>query len=330
MASLFIFNPEHELALASNRSIYTPPKRVIELRKQLSLLPALYAGNSDFILLPPEVSEVEAQNPFLLNEEHFKAVEEKNLKLVKDSGLPEIMEEIEKVEPWGWNKALVHRLTEAGLPQEKLPDDITLYHIRRLSHRTTSIHFKEIVEECLKQKANLQAREIFSLEELEDFLSFHPLAYLKAPWSSSGRGIVVTDHISAKGLKEWAHGTIKHQGSLIAEPKWERKLDFATEWFIENHNSVFMGFSVFETSSRGKYHGNISGNQEELFHIISEASNFDMKIVEAQKLAIEKLISPWYNGPLGIDMLSDYNGEINPCVEINLRMTMGHLNLMKK
>ena len=30
-----------------------------------------------------------------------------------------------------------------------------------------------------------------------------------------------------------------------------------------------------------------------------------------------------YVGPVGIDMLADKDGRVNPCVEINLRHTMG-------
>jgi hypothetical protein len=44
-------------------------------------------------------------------------------------------------------------------------------------------------------------------------------------------------------------------------------------------------------------------------------------------MAIDDLIAPHYNGYLGIDMMLywDENGKIalNPCVEVNLRMTMG-------
>lgn len=44
-------------------------------------------------------------------------------------------------------------------------------------------------------------------------------------------------------------------------------------------------------------------------------------------MTINDLVAPHYDGPLGIDMMlyRDENGKIalNPCVEVNLRMTMG-------
>jgi hypothetical protein len=51
------------------------------------------------------------------------------------------------------------------------------------------------------------------------------------------------------------------------------------------------------------------------------------QVVEEVLKAIDTLIAPHYSGPLGIDMMlyRDDKGEIaiNPCVEVNLRMTMG-------
>ena len=53
--NLFIFNPEHDLALAVGDGPYTPPAEVVKIRKELALLPALFAGNSDFIIIPKEI-----------------------------------------------------------------------------------------------------------------------------------------------------------------------------------------------------------------------------------------------------------------------------------
>lgn len=52
-------------------------------------------------------------------------------------------------------------------------------------------------------------------------------------------------------------------------------------------------------------------------------------MIESQRLAIDSLIAPHYNGPVGIDMFSTVEGDLNPCVEINLRLTMGLAALWK-
>ena len=46
-------------------------------------------------------------------------------------------------------------------------------------------------------------------------------------------------------------------------------------------------------------------------------------MIELQRDAIAEVVAPGYSGPLGIDMLATGDGRINPCVEMNLRMTMG-------
>ena len=127
---------------------------------------------------------------------------------------------------------------------------------------------------------------------------------------------------------EWAHGVIRRQWSIIAEPSWNKRLDFATEWTIRSGKPEFLGYSIFEASSRGKYHGNVEDSQENLLKRIQKAApSFGEDIIEAQKMALATHIAPFYEGPLGIDMLSDNEGNINSCVEINLRLTMGHLSL---
>ena len=48
---LHIFNPEHDLALASNLSNFTAPHAGRQLRQDLGWLPALWAGEKDFVLV---------------------------------------------------------------------------------------------------------------------------------------------------------------------------------------------------------------------------------------------------------------------------------------
>lgn len=319
--TLLVFNPEHDLALAVGSGPYTPPESVRKIRKNNALLPAIYAGNGDFILVPDEI-----EPPALESLPYFSLAESKNIRIIKSYQIPEINHLVTEVKPWGWDHAIRNSFLDYGVNPALLPSEKFIEKVRELSHRRLTIAFREKVAAKLNMKVQNPPKELFSIEDLENFLSIHHPAYFKAPWSSSGRGIVVSDHISRKGLLEWAHGVLKHQGSILAEPSWIRAIDFATEWNIENNKPVFVGYSVFKTSSRGKYHGNVTASQKELIEMIkSHAPSFDEKIIEAQADALESLIAPGYEGPLGIDMLADTNGCINSCVEINLRLTMGHV-----
>ncbi|MCH5222869.1 MAG: hypothetical protein J1E82_02420 [Muribaculaceae bacterium] len=322
--NLLIFNPEHDYALAVGEGPYTPPRAVVDLRKKYALLPAVFAGNSDFILIPEDL------NSGLLEElPYFDLTLSKHLTLIKPSGLGDVAAGISKIIPWGWNHNLKRFLLDYGLNENILPSDYELENIRKLSHRKTIIPFRQEICRLLNIKLKYDVSEVHALEEVENYLTVYPEAFFKAPWSSSGRGIVASDHIKRKGLLEWAAGTLRRQGSIICEPRWNRNLDFASEWYSEKGNVKFLGVSVFKTSDRGKYHGNIYDSQEALMNIIkSKAPDFSFQLIEAQKKAIESLISPYYTGPLGIDMLSDADGSINPCVEINIRLTMGHLHLL--
>ena len=319
--TLHIFNPEHDLALAAGNSNYTPPAEAQHVKDLNSLLPACFADNGDFILISSTLSHED-----IINLPYFNLVEEKKISLIKKEEVCAIIDRISKVAPWGWDKAVCSTLRNCGVPPTLLKTDAELDKIRDLSHRRTVISFRKSMAEFFGEEVINPPQELYNILQVEEYLEKTSPAYFKAPWSSSGHGIVVSDHISRKGLLEWAHGVIRKQGSVIAEPSWNRTFDFATEWEIIDHQPVFKGYSVFKTSSRGKYHGNISAPQPQLLEMIMKnAPAFSSKIVEAQKNALRFHIAPYYEGPLGIDMLADTDGRINPCVEINLRLTMGHL-----
>ncbi|MCH5225580.1 MAG: hypothetical protein J1D77_06245 [Muribaculaceae bacterium] len=323
MATLFAFNPEHDLALAADSIAFTPPAAVGLLKKSLSLLPAIYAANGDFILVGEDF-----QSGNINSLPYQELVKSKKLSVVKLSELPKQKGNISKIIPWGWNKTITNELSNAGISPLLLPTDQQLSNIRRLSHRLTAIRLREFLAKSDEKLSLKMPKELFDLQDLEDFLKLHSHSFFKAPWSSSGRGIVCSSHISPKGLMEWAHGVIKKQGSLIAEPAWEKSLDFATEWWISKGEAKFIGFSVFKASSRGKYHGNIEGTQEKLKEIIkTDCPGFDPSLIELQRLGLNAILGTDYSGPLGIDMLSDSEGNVNPCVEINLRLTMGFINI---
>lgn len=296
-------------------------------------MPAKIAGDGDFIMLPFDFN-VPSTTPNLDNIQPWEnlpyanIVKGKNIKVINAEQIPENIHEIKTIRPWGWDFAIKKYLCEHGCSKNLLPTDLQLEYIRNLSHRKTTIPFRKTIYEELETPPKKLGKEIFSLEELECFLASNQIAFFKAPWSSSGRGVVHSSHISRNGLLEWAHGILRKQHSLIAEPVWEKALDFASEWEVRNQVPIFLGYSVFEASERGKYHKNIEGSQPDLYKIINKAApSFSHRIIKAQEVALSKHISPFYEGPLGIDMLVDKYGEINPCVEINLRLTMGHIML---
>lgn len=110
----------------------------------------------------------------------------------------------------------------------------------------------------------------------------------------------------------------------MAERPWDRTLDFASEWeMTADGEAIFKGLSVFETNESGRYSHNISDSTAALLARIRHiAPTVDDKLFQAQSRALAKMLRG-YVGPVGIDMLADKDGRVNPCVEINLRHTMG-------
>ena len=303
MARLLVFNPDHDYALAHGGAYYCPPAPVVKLARELYRLPACWGEEGDYVLRPDGMAESIG------------------------CGAPERVEalrgRIESVEPWGWNAALKHRLVELGCDLSLLPDDEELEKLRRLSHRRISISCNEALGSPLVPK------ECFSEEEAMDFRKENPGCYFKMPWSSGGRGVIATEEVTEEKTREWVRGSIRRQGSVMAERRIDRKLDFATLWNIDPEGTVMMeGLSVFRSDGRGKYGGNLREPQARLQAMIREAApTYSEAVAERQKRFIEEHIAPHYRGKLGIDMAVDSAGTIYPCVELNLRRTMGHVAL---
>lgn len=322
-ARLHIFNPDTDYALASGRRYYTAPAQVVALRKRLALLPALYAHPGDAILLLDAGMSEE-------NTMYAKIAEEKCLRilaLTDLAGAPDILEDYIP-DPWGWNLSIRQLLLDAGADPTLLPTTAQLERLRALSHRRTTIEFLKALPAKLMAGISIPF-ETDDTERAMNTWEENRKIFFKAPWSSSGRGILLGDDIDRRHVEPWVRGIIRRQGSVMVEKAYERRLDFATEWMMTAGEARFLGFSVFLTSRRGKYHGNVEAGQEELSSMIERATHLDLdEIVRGQKSALERVIGKDYDGPAGIDMLATVDGNVNCCVELNIRHTMGMTGLL--
>ena len=300
MSRLLIFNPEHDYALAHAGAYYIPPLSVRNLTSHLWMLPQIWGDKKDLILTP--------DNKFVTCCDISSEVQEEPLSLVS------------LIEPWGWDMALRHRLLSLGICEELLPADEDIKLLREISHRRISIIFNK------RLGTDLIPCEFNDLGNAMEFALSHPDCYFKLPWSSGGRGVVATRELSSRQISEWVSGGIKKQGSVIGEVGVERSIDFASLWEVKNNRVFFEGMSVSSSDGRGKYDGNFYGPQEQMIkYIYAKAQNFTMDIIDCQKEIIAELIAPCYSGKLGIDMMGDIKGKIYPCVEMNIRRTMGHV-----
>lgn len=354
MPAIHIFNPESDYALASFSPTYTAPASVLSLRKRMAFLPARYAAAGDIILTPDPLPTPENFPSKLLH-----ATLPGLRTMIASGNLPDDLQII----PWGWNPALRRMLADAGVPAGLLPDDDWLENLRGISHRRITRDFLSLSNNLCSSSGLSNAvsplpQEFKSVREAIEWEHSHHPAFFKMPWSSSGRGILMTEDLDTeKHLLPWLTGVIQRQGSVMGEQTFPKSLDFATEWLITddghgNPMARFIGYSAFEASRRGKYHFNIGGSQEKIFCHIEEALGIHNdcngltdasagksltprseipspgSLIDIQSQCLEKLCGT-YRGYCGIDMLGAADGRIHPCIEINWRLTMGIVEILK-
>lgn len=328
--AIHIFNPEHDIALAANLSNFTAPHAGRQLRSDLGFLPALWAKGGDSVLVDDPVRAEQgfkrlSQSLYRHLGKRFHAT---NIAFVSLKQINTI-EKIDAVNPWGWNVAQKAQLKKNGVDAGLLPTDEQLTEIRQLSHRRTSAKLLPL----LQQEGTLgESYECFTEEDIETLLGRYDRLVLKAPWSSSGRGLrFVTRDTFTPQVKGWLRHLLEAQGSVMAEPFYDKEKDFGMEFFATETGEIrYEGLSLFHTAN-GAYTGNILATEEVKREMIIHYISLDLldSVKEKIKQKLSSVFKDKYIGPFGIDMMI-VKGEkfrLHPCVEINLRRTMGHVAL---
>ena len=304
-----MFNPSNDMALAAHVRQYLPPKRIQQMEADLSALARAWEGT-----------------PF--------------------------------AGPWGWSLATKQRYRQMGVPEQQLPSDEWLMEVRRLSSREFACGYvKRLLAELKAPRllgeemrwvdrqslsgdalgasqsttswsTNRPRRGRFTDHDVVDFEEMeasHPRIF-KSPWSSSGRGVFVSDTLDQPTQKR-LQGFLSSQGGFVVERFYEDKvLDFAMEFFIHpDHTVRFLGYSVFTTGEHGAYGYNHVESQEHLLRRIDADAALLRRLIDYHKTHLSAIA---YHGPVGIDMLKTADGSIHPCLEINLRLNMGILALL--
>ena len=150
--------------------------------------------------------------------------------------------------------------------------------------------------------------------KLENLLSEYDEVILKSPWSGSGKGIQKVRKTLNDSIYGWAKRIMASQGGIVVEPYYQKALDFAMEFYAEEGKLSFVGYSIFETDSRGIYKGNLLASDEMLEKRLT--SYVPLKVLlDIRRKCLEKLpdlINGAYNGYLGIDMMICLEGEYMP------------------
>lgn len=314
MAHLYLFNPDHDMALANFTPYYKTTSEIIRMANDLSTLPVWYVAEKESWVKTDKLQrgdqlEVQCREMGIMLDVHW---------CTEYFSMP--------YRAWGWNPALVYALRGAGVEEKFLLTDEQLKRLRYLSGRQRCreilAHFSSLPYACGKSEL------CYSIEDVKFFIKENGKTVLKAPWSGSGRGLA---HVSldnwSDSVEGWISRIIRTQGTIVAEPYYNKVVDFAMEFYVDSEIS-FAGYSLFETDTHGNYKENLLLSNEEIERRLTAYLPQSVLQIVQQKLmkTLFTLLGKDYKGYLGVDMMicnEDDKYLIYPCVEINLRMNMG-------
>ena len=118
-----------------------------------------------------------------------------------------------KGEPWGWSPKMCHWLAERGMGEEWKTERKEWYSRRKA--REGLIRLFGLIPDLEKE---VIPETGYSIEEIEQKMKTGKYL-VKAPWSSSGKGILVLGKPIAVKEKERLHGILKRQGYVMLEKK---------------------------------------------------------------------------------------------------------------
>jgi hypothetical protein len=336
---IYLFNPTCEYAVANGQTSWQPNQLLQKMEEDLGTLPLFLAGPSDVVLvknLPPadylaslkkiritpprfiQMNEI-AKNEFFLNEPKNRLL------------------------PWGWSPAAHRILNPLKIACSENFKKSTVFNWKPEYREIYSKKFaleilKRLLPEFLPEKVlppHLMPEVCTSRTELERHIQKWGKIMVKAPWSSSGRGL---QRITKTPVVEkvWGKlcGIINAQGYAIAEPLLDKAMDLAFQFELKQGKVNYLGISRFVTDNKGQYLGNyLNGWPIDLnSQVLHFAESLPEMIIEPLQKAIETSpLAENYEGNLGVDTLifRDETGNlrVNPCLEINVRQNMGLLSL---
>lgn len=330
---LHIFNPDHDIALAVDRERFTAPRAALRLRRDLGFLPMLWAEPGD-VVLADDVAAAHRALRQLGTASEARLIDRHELAECAVAG------KLSAVCPWGWDAALRRDLMDSGVPERLLPSPSQLHAIRAMSHRAWAAGHLLPRLRALPGTVG-EAFEVHSADEVTGLLAKYEKIVVKEPWSSSGRGVRYVFGRTADGsedlgpeppLKNWIANVVARQGSIMVEPYCDKLMDFGMEFTSDGQGTArYLGLSLFHTMN-GAYVGNILEREDRKMEILSQL--IDTSLVERLQSAIcdemGALLKGHYAGCFGVDMMvvrGDGQTMVHPCVEVNLRCTMGHVAL---
>ncbi len=336
---IYYFNPTCEYAVGNGQPSWQPNLLLQKMEEDLGVLPVYFSGQKDVVLvkkMPPVPFIRRMENIGIAIPEFFPVQE-----VARDNNFA--VRSKNRLLPWGWSPA-VHRLlgplkpscsaefNESPVAQWR-PCYRDLYS-RKFAREILSSLLPHLPSEVMI-KSHMLPEVCTSVKQIEELQSRWGKIMVKAPWSSSGRGLQPLTKVPVvTKVQEKLQGIINDQGYAMAEPFLNKQLDLALQFEIKKGKVQYLGVSRFIADRKGRYEGNYlngwpSGLDSAVVRFAEDMCNLlpgpVAEVIEASDL------SKSFEGSFGVDTLiyTDEEGSlrINPCLELNLRMTMGLLSL---
>jgi len=325
------FNPGHETAVLNASKYYQPAANQVKMQRELAFLPAWYANPNDFVWIEealPEsfLSDIQSLD-FTVKPLTIDTLEENKKQLSN-----------QKIELWGVSPQSIYKFEKID-KQYDFGWQIPVWEkefIRLGSRFTAYVVLDDLLALIPNLDKTLLPKFVCDMEEIEEWVVKHTGRWLvKSPLSSSGRGLVwLPPGKLARSKRQIINGMLKKQSQVSIEKASDKVMDFSMHFEIDaEHHVRFIGYSIFQTNEKGAYKNSFLASQNVLENQITAFIDRELllKVKDALLPILQKTYAPYYSGTIGVDMLvyQINNGyRLHPCVEINMRKSMGYLAVM--
>lgn len=337
---IYLFNPTCELAVVNGSMNFMAPAQLRRFENELSTLPWILARPEDTVLADQLPSQ---QFTDRLRKAGFRLPAFRvQVSSFSDPAFLSLKKGF--LFPWGWSPA-VHKLL-SPLKSECCPE-----------FRNSPIaEWREIHRDLYSRKSSLAVLRSITEHQISDhWLSDNDLpeictgheqiialqkrwgkVVVKAPWSSSGRGLqILRANEYNRTNMQVITGYLKQQGYVVVSPWHNKLLDLSFQFFSFGNGEIeYRGLTPFSTDHSGRYTGNYL--QKLPPGLAPGLKEFIQQNIAAAELALNQALheseySTSYYGWLGVDALiwksADGKLKFHPCLEINCRFTMGAIAL---
>jgi len=338
-SDIYLFNPTCEYSIANGNANWQPNKILQKMESDLSSLPLFFAKANDYVL----VDKIPSQEFVATLKKVGFPIPNFILKndAIKNQDLINLSKN--KLLPWGWSPS-VHKLLspfKESCSFEYKHSPVFQWELvhREITSRKFAINILKQLQSTIKADyilpSELTPKICYTQNDFESAIQQWGNVMIKAPWSSSGRGLQpITKTPVHQKVWEKINGIVKEQGYAIAEPYLNKILDIALLFKLKKGKTEFLGISNFCTDKKGQYLGNyLNGLPATLEKRTSEFAEFIIQEIREPLIKVIETseLTQNYEGMFGVDTLiyTDKNNslKINPCLEINVRHTMGLLAL---